>query len=224
MSPASGVAFAEGLLRAAAVEQRSLHVEAPLGWLSDTNRPTAVRALALTMRAALVARLPKNQLRDADAAVLAATLRCADCTLLTLDLRGNAIGSSGGRSLGQALLANSTVTELRIDGDGTLPIDQLKGRTRVESLDLSVRGLGAASMAVVSALVARNRTLKDLSLLGNWSIGPEGGALMEPPRLSGHVLAEAPPRARSQRRARAARLARRKAQDGSGSATYCGSL
>ena len=178
LGEASGVAFAEGLLRAAAVEQRSLHVEAQLGWLSDTNRPTAVRALALTMRAALVARLPKNQLRDADAAVLAATLRCADCTLLTLDLRGNAIGSSGGRSLGQALLANSTVTELRIDGDGTLPIDQLKGRTRVESLDLSVRGLGAASMAVVSALVARNRTLKDLSLLGNWSIGPEGGALM----------------------------------------------
>ena len=43
-------------------------------------------------------------------------------------------------------------------------------------------------MAIISALVAHNTCLLDLSLTGNWRIGAEGGALMAECLESNHTL------------------------------------
>ena len=43
-----------------------------------------------------------------------------------------------------------------------LPIDELKGTTPVESIDLSCKGLGVASGIIVAACIKENAVLKEL--------------------------------------------------------------
>ena len=53
-----------------------------------------------------------------------------------------------------------------VDGHA-LPIDELKGTKPVESIDLSGKGLGAASGFIIGACIKENAVLKELNLNGN---------------------------------------------------------
>ena len=180
LGTALGRPFAEGLLRLCQVERGCLHAERCTLELPANHRPTALRALARMLSACVIGRLSDNRLSDADVNVLALPLIAPDCELVSLDLRANSFGAVGGRALATALLSNGTLEELRIDSDFALPICSLKGLHRGSSisLNLSAQGLGVASVAIISALVAHNTCLLDLSLTGNWRIGAQGGALM----------------------------------------------
>ena len=186
-----GLDFSHGLLKAAGLPEQHccLHVEGDLLKLSATDRRDGVRAAALMITACATARLLKHAIDDAEVNdVIAVAIQRSHCSLTLLDLRGNSIQSCGGMALGEALLQNRTLTELKIDSDFGLPIEHLKGIPRssrasdaaaLESLDLSVKGLGVASVAVIGTLLAKaNTSLRNLSLLGNWGIGSEGGTLI----------------------------------------------
>ena len=126
-----GRPFSENLLRLGQVEAGPL----PTCLLGDrctlelpaSHRPTALHALARMLSACVVGRLRDNRLSDADVAVLAMPMAAPDYGLVSLDLRGNALGAIGGRTLGTALRLNGTLAELRIDSDFALPIFPLKG-------------------------------------------------------------------------------------------------
>ena len=180
LGTALGRPFAEGLLRLCQVERGCLHAERCTLELPASYRPTALRALAMMLSACVIGRLSDNRLSDADVSVLALPLLAPDCELVSLDLRANAFGAVGGRALATAILSNGTLEELRIDSEFALPVCSLKGLHRGSSisLNLSAQGLGVASVAIISALVAHNTCLLDLSLTGNWRIGAQGGALM----------------------------------------------
>ena len=59
-----------------------------------------------------------------------------------------------------------------VDG-GNLTIDELMGVKAVDSIDLSVRGLGTMSAIIISACMAGNQHLRKLKLCGN-KLGNEG--------------------------------------------------
>ena len=175
-----GEAFEQGLLKAAGVEYHLINHEF-VSFLDlqgiivgEEPRKVALLAVAILLRAVTSAILTNNELQDEDALLLARAIR-GSRTLTRLDLQDNRIVVEGARSLGLALCDNRSVLELRIDSETALPVQQLSGESPIESLDLSARRLGIASAVVIAKLVARNRTLLNLCLLGNINIGPTGG-------------------------------------------------
>ena len=60
-----------------------------------------------------------------------------------------------------------------------LPIDELMGVEAVDSINLSLRGLGNKSAIIISACIAGNRHLRALNLSAN-KLGKEGAAALAP--------------------------------------------
>ena len=121
-----------------------------------------------------------------DALLLAADLE-RNVTLTELNVAGNPLlGAEGVATLATSLAGNSgsALRSLRVDESksAALPIMQLRGRaeaddssTDLSTLNLSKRGLGPLSAAVIGALLAGNGALIELSLASN-SLGNPGVA------------------------------------------------
>jgi len=169
-----GPSFACSLLQAtSAAEHGHLH-------LSDGrmrgHRPTSVLAVAQLLRAAVHVDLSGNRLHVDEIAVLATALR-QSTSITQLLLQANPIGANGGRLIGEAVRENSSLLELTLDftprepGGVPLMIRQLKGLSSsigpLETIDLSARSLGIASIVVIAALIANNKQVRHLSLVGN---------------------------------------------------------
>lgn len=169
-----GTSFACSLLQATpAAEHGHLHLGD--GCLRG-HRPTSVLAVAQLLRAAVHVDLSDNRLQIDEIAVLTKALR-QSTSITQLLLQANRIGADAGRLIGEAVRENSSLLELTLDvtarepGGTPLMIDQLKGLSSsnepVETIDLSARSLGIASIMVIAALIASNQQVRHLSLLGN---------------------------------------------------------
>jgi len=92
--------------------------------------------------------------------------------LTSLDLSHNALLPESGGALAEALMENTAMRSINLDGV-FLPVNQLKGTKRVETLDFSSKGLGPLSAIIVARLIESNRALVHLDIQAN-CIGLDG--------------------------------------------------
>ena len=71
------------------------------------------------------------------------------------------MGAKEGEVLAASLSGNSSLTEVNLDGYA-LPVKQLKGTEPVKSIDLSSKGLSAASAHVIAALIWANGSITEV--------------------------------------------------------------
>jgi len=80
------------------------------------------------------------------------------------------LGAGSAMVVAACISKNAVLKTLNVDGH-PLPIDELKGATPSESLDLSDKELGVASAIIIGACIKGNRTLTSLNLAGNGLCG-----------------------------------------------------
>ena len=94
------------------------------------------------------------------------TIQLRDGLLTDIDLSYNNIGVEGAKAIGEALKVNTSL-KTAVIRNWTLPIDDLKGETKVETLNFSYKALGVEDAIIIAECLKVNTSLTKIHLDSN---------------------------------------------------------
>jgi Leucine-rich repeat (LRR) protein len=109
--------------------------------------------------------LSNEEITDSDCKEIAKALK-VNQTLRELNLSANDIKGAGAVALGEAIMENTTLKTLIINGE--IPVSQLRGDDeKCTELDLNNKGYEDADAIIIASLLKVNQTLRELDLMEN---------------------------------------------------------